>query len=426
MLTRKGALLLSALVLGAGVALVYQSWALALALAPPFAALLAAVALAGLREPALEVAHDVADRRRIAGDVTPAVLVVRNRGGSAGLCEIRIELPRTMAIAGGPPVMLARLPAGAEVRFGYDLSTPARGRYVTGDVRIRARGLLGLVQREWLASSPLALDVYPGAEPLPELPILARRHNVILGVHRAERVGAGSEFWSLRQYQPGDSMDVVNWKTTAKRGRPYVNEYEHESPADVVVVLDARSASNVGSGYQSTFEAGVRAVVSVAERALADRAKVGLVVLGERIVWVHPGSGKRQLDKIVTTLLDVPEGGAYDLGQVLPSAPPQVFPKGAQVVLVTPGHVDGSLPESVEGLRMRGLSVLVVAPDPAAVEVAAGVGGRLGPVAARVLSVGRKRFFDEARARGAIVVEWDVSEFLGVALARAMPGGRRA
>ena len=57
------------------------------------------------------------------------------------------------------------------------------------------------------------------AAKLPALLVAAERvaMTVSQGVHGRRRVGQGETFWQFRQYQPGDSVQMIDWRQTAKR-----------------------------------------------------------------------------------------------------------------------------------------------------------------------------------------------------------------
>ena len=57
---------------------------------------------------------------------------------------------------------------------------------------------------------------------------------------RAVRVaGASTEFERLREYLPDDEYRRINWKATARRGKPIVNQFEAERSQNLVLMIDA-------------------------------------------------------------------------------------------------------------------------------------------------------------------------------------------
>lgn len=416
MLTRKGALLAIAIVGVVALALVARSWVLALCALPLLAAFGAGFARALVPAPRIEAQAEGAPARALAGDEADLVVTVRNEGARTGLVELAFEPHPFVALTQGAPLALAPLPGHGRARLDVKAKLPVRGRLPLGEVVARERSMFGVVARESRAAIPGEMIVLPRWEPLPEMRWLASRPRAIPVGTSMARPGAGDEFYALRQYLPGDPIDSVNWKQTAKLGRPIVNEHELQAPADVVVALDARATVHAGVGYHATFEAAIRACVSVSERALASRAKVGLLVLGARIAWLHPGQGRRQQEKIVEHLLSAFPGGDYDLAAALLSLPPPVLPRAATVVLVTTGYGDANLPHALETLAAANVRAVLVAVSPEASEIASGVLRPRGEAAARVLMLERAQWLDHLRATGAEIVAWDTRESLAIPL----------
>ena len=52
-------------------------------------------------------------------------------------------------------------------------------------------------------------------------------------MHRVRKRGTGGEFEKLRPYVPGDEFRKINWKATARRGRPVTADYETEKSQSV-------------------------------------------------------------------------------------------------------------------------------------------------------------------------------------------------
>src|SRR5437764_1031252 len=52
-------------------------------------------------------------------------------------------------------------------------------------------------------------------------------------------LGLGLEFESVRDYLPDDDIRQVNWRATARLGRPMSNQHRVEQDRDVLCVVDA-------------------------------------------------------------------------------------------------------------------------------------------------------------------------------------------
>ena len=140
----------------------------------------------------------------------------------------------------GPLFSLTLPPGGAETR-DYHVLPPQRGDYVFGELFARADGPLGLVRRQWrVVASARPVRVYPNLRDLRKYDLVVRRGLQVQPGARAVRVaGASTEFERVREYLPDDEFRRVNWKATARRGQPMVNQFEAERSQNLVILLDA-------------------------------------------------------------------------------------------------------------------------------------------------------------------------------------------
>jgi uncharacterized protein (DUF58 family) len=148
---------------------------------------------------------------------------------------------------------------------------------------------------------PLASEarVYPNllSDKKTLAPVLLRRP---LGAHAQRQLGKGREFEKLRDYLPGDSVDDIHWKATAKRFRPIAKVFQLERTQEVYLVIDSSRLS--GRPADDTSEAGAPA--SILERfvttslvmALATEQHgdlFGLVTFSDRIhTFIRARAGK--------------------------------------------------------------------------------------------------------------------------------------
>ena len=101
---------------------------------------------------------------------------------------------------------------GGEHRLEYEIELAARGRRGVGPTAVVVRDLLGLVERRFECGSSEPVMVYP---PVYELEQGARTEleSVATTANEFDR----SAFDHLREYQRGDSLRDVHWKSAAKR-----------------------------------------------------------------------------------------------------------------------------------------------------------------------------------------------------------------
>jgi uncharacterized protein (DUF58 family) len=139
------------------------------------------------------------------------------------------------------PVFRTALVAGGQTTMSYRVRPPRRGDAAFGDCYLRVDGPLGLVRRSFKqAGTAQPVRVYPNLRELRRYDLLVRRGLETQPVGRPVRVaGASTEFERVRDYLPDDEFRRINWKATARRGQPMVNQFEAERSQNLVVMLDA-------------------------------------------------------------------------------------------------------------------------------------------------------------------------------------------
>jgi uncharacterized protein (DUF58 family) len=75
----------------------------------------------------------------------------------------------------------------------------------------------------------------------------ARVSSRLSGPHRSPFRGRGMEFAEVRAYTPGDEVRHIDWRVTARTGRPHSKLFEEERERPVLVLSDGRSPMRFGT-----------------------------------------------------------------------------------------------------------------------------------------------------------------------------------
>jgi uncharacterized protein (DUF58 family) len=148
-----------------------------------------------------------------------------------------------------------------------------RGRHVLPAPASRTVGPLGLARRHARSGEDAELLVYPDLPAARRLATAVRRGRFRFEGRARGPLGLGTEFESVRDYQPDDDVRQVNWRTTQRLGRPMSNQYRIERDRDVICVVDCGRLMAAPLGDRTRLDAAVDAAVAVAAvaDALADR-----------------------------------------------------------------------------------------------------------------------------------------------------------
>jgi uncharacterized protein (DUF58 family) len=175
------------------------------------------------------------------GAWNPARLEIYNGSARRQRLLIRDQPPPAFTLDAAAPLFTCEVSAAAAATLTYHVRPPARGDAVFGDLYLRTDGPLGLTRRSFRqrgTASPVR--IYPNLRELRRYDLLVRRGLEPQPAGRPIRVaGASTEFERVREYLPDDEFRRVNWKATARRGQPMVNQFEAERSQNLVVLLDA-------------------------------------------------------------------------------------------------------------------------------------------------------------------------------------------
>lgn len=195
----------------------------------------------------------------------------------------------------------------SRARAIYRVEPLSRGLYRFGDAYLRLRGRLRMVNRLARAPLPTAVKVFPSLDETAKFSLAARRGRLQqIGIRNARLQGTGSEFESLRDYQPDDEQRRIDWKATARRGKLVSRQYEVERSQNVILAIDlGRNMLAEIDGAQK-LDYAIRAALLLAYVATLSDDRVGLLVFSDVVhTFLPPRKGRAQVYTILETLYDV-------------------------------------------------------------------------------------------------------------------------
>jgi len=108
----------------------------------------------------------------------------------------------------------------------------------------------------------------------------------ISGSHRSVQRGRGLEFQEVRQYVSGDDPRTIDWRVTARRGRPHTKLFQEERERPVWLLVDLDAGMFFGSRVQLKSTLAVRAAALLAWSAALGGDRVGGVVVSSTSLQV--------------------------------------------------------------------------------------------------------------------------------------------
>ena len=165
------------------------------------------------------------------------------------------------------------------------------------------------------------------------------------GQHTSRRSGDSGDFRDLHHFTSGDTLRRVDWKVTARMSPDldtlWVRRTAALAEAYVVIMVDSRDdlgpdpqtwsgAGEVRPDDRTSLDLARSAAASLARAYIAAGDRVGVEDLGSLRYPMHPGAGRRHLERVGRWLSTV---RPYGIPQPL-VRPPRV-PAGALVVVVS-------------------------------------------------------------------------------------------
>jgi uncharacterized protein (DUF58 family) len=158
---------------------------------------------------------------------------------------------------------------------------------------------------------------------------------------------------------PGDALNRIHWKSSAKKDRFMVKEFDQDPQGDVWLILDAYTNSHYEAKEKdmnfipdsfwawknqekfklppSTFEYAVSITASLANYFIKEDKSVGLACADSQMIVLPSERGIRQIGKVMDTLAFLEGQGSLSIDGLLESISHQI-PRGSTVYLITTGN----------------------------------------------------------------------------------------
>lgn len=201
------------------------------------------------------------------------------------------------------------------------------------------------------------------------------------GRHASRLRGRGLNFEELRDYLPSDDVRSIDWKVTARTGKPYVRVFTEERDRPVLIVVDQRMSMFFGSKLNMKSVTAAECAALAAFRILDQGDRVGGIVFGDQVIAeIRPKRSLAAVSQFLTALCqsnallkaDAPDVVPMSLNKVL-QAVAKIARRNHLIIFLSDfNETDDKTRGLVAGLARRNDVVIGLVTDPFAHELPTG------------------------------------------------------
>lgn len=221
------------------------------------------------------------------GDVLSVSLTVQNGSHLPVPWVLMEDLMPRHALTQRPPrlkikgkrIKVSMIGGKSETKLKYEVELQQRGYYQIGPLVLESGDLFGLHRRYHVGTEPHYVLVYPRVLPLSEYELASRRPiGEIKLTHRLFE--DPTRIAGVRLYQPGDPLNRVHWRATARTRQLQSKVYEPSTIAGATILLDFHVGSYHQRGEPYRSELAVMAAASLGNALYEMGQQVGLITNG--------------------------------------------------------------------------------------------------------------------------------------------------
>ncbi len=215
------------------------------------------------------------------------------------------------------------------------------------------------------------IELHRAAESLPFKASSIRAH--FSGNYLSAFKGRGMEFDEVRPYQPGDDVRSIDWRVTARTGKPHTKMFREERERPVLLWVDYRKPMFFGTqnSFKSVLAAKTAALLAWSAAQHGDR--LGGLIFSEQVHQeLRPQRGKAGTLHFIKKLAEHPAWDKYQQAETDEASGSQALNRlrrvarpGSLIFLISDfRHLDESAKSSLAQMSRHNDIVLLFINDP--------------------------------------------------------------
>jgi len=137
------------------------------------------------------------------------------------------------------------------------------------------------------------------------LPMHRPSVSALAGAYRSRFRGRGVDFVESRNYLPGDDIRNMDWRVTARTGKPHTKIFQEERERPVLVVVDASPSLYFGTRTRLKSVAAGQLAAAIAWAAVRRGDRIGAFLFApDKHRELRPAGGRRGAMRVIQGLVD--------------------------------------------------------------------------------------------------------------------------
>jgi uncharacterized protein (DUF58 family) len=223
-------------------------------------------------------------QRQIAGKLAlgePVEFAVRvnNPGRAPLILESQCDYPEN--IDGEASLERWQLAANQSLIKSFFITPTRLGESGLGRLYLKQLGCFGLCWWTRSVDDQIKFQVEPVR--------LENSHRIAGLQHTGNRqtrflYSSGLEFLDLNEYRPGDSLRSIDWKASARRGKPIVRRFERENRLEMVVLIDCGRSSSLQCQHLDRLHHYVNIAAKLTEFAAMQGDRIACIAYAQQTI----------------------------------------------------------------------------------------------------------------------------------------------
>lgn len=192
-------------------------------------------------------------------------------------------------------------PAQRTIELEYTMKPAKRGAFHFECVYVRRFSLLRFWSQFRRIAVPGDLNVYPDMQQLAEYALLARTNRLsLIGMRKTRRVGQDNNFERLRDYNEDDNYKHIDWRSSARRNKLTVKQFQTDQSQRVMFLLDCGRMMTNEDGRLTMVDHALNSILMLSYVALSQGDSVGMMAFSDRVhSFVPIRGGKSQMNRLI-------------------------------------------------------------------------------------------------------------------------------